>query len=163
VPITGPYHEDKDIIGFPQAHWHIDWRFVNARDLPVRFTEKWAEHAGKYLFGKVLSTHGHPDGQQMTEVQSGLRRMKCKRAYPNYPRVAAFWLPQLEAAYKKCQLKASLICPHKGIPLGGLEMRDGIVECPGHGLRWCVSTGKLITDPSRAAAAIPRTVALPAD
>src|SRR5262245_46578027 len=28
VPVLGPLHEDAQTIGFPWAHYHVDWRFV---------------------------------------------------------------------------------------------------------------------------------------
>jgi len=27
-PVTGPQHEDKEIIGFAWRHWHYDFRFL---------------------------------------------------------------------------------------------------------------------------------------
>lgn len=76
------------------------------------------------------------------------RRMRCKRKMPHFPRDLVSWLPQLEAAYTGCTMK-NMICPHRGLPLVDCEQKDGVVTCPGHGLRWNIATGKLHTMQAR--------------
>ena len=28
IPVLGPFHNDRETIGFPIRHWHIDYRFI---------------------------------------------------------------------------------------------------------------------------------------
>jgi nitrite reductase/ring-hydroxylating ferredoxin subunit len=39
-------------------------------------------------------------------------------------------------------------CPHRGWPLDGALVRDGIMMCPYHGYDFRLATGECITDPS---------------
>ncbi len=144
VPVIGPLHEDAEIIRFPYPHWHIDWRFVTQKQVDrVPNESPWSDD--RMWFGRPL--HLRTSDKQRTLVESGsspvLRKMKCQRAMPSYPHDAAMsaWLPQLEAVYAQCTLK-NMICPHRGLPLDGVEQHGDIVTCPGHGLRWNIQTGK---------------------
>ncbi|MCY4364605.1 MAG: Rieske 2Fe-2S domain-containing protein [Chloroflexi bacterium] len=38
-------------------------------------------------------------------------------------------------------------CPHRGTDLRGLEVRNGKVTCPLHGLSWRLKTGRLEPSP----------------
>ena len=39
-------------------------------------------------------------------------------------------------------------CPHRGWPLDGALVRDGIMMCPYHGYDFRLATGECLTDPS---------------
>lgn len=136
VPVLGPLHEDRAIIGFPEEHWHIDWRFVTERF--------WLRHS----LGR-LTPLATPISKRNTTGDVTMRRLKCKRAMPVFPARTAGgpipWLPALEDAYAGATLKCGRICPHQGLPLAGCPVQDGVVVCPGHGLAWDVATGKLRT------------------
>lgn len=135
VPLFGPLHEDREIIGFPDEHWHIDWRFV-----PRAFMDRWTSRRSPH--GLVLS-------KQNAVGSIETRRLKCKREMPVFPthpngNKPVFWLADLEKAHADARLKCGRICPHRGLPLEGCPVRDGIVVCPGHGLAWDVETGALV-------------------
>lgn len=146
VPVLGPLHEDADIIEFPYPHWHVDWRFASKKQVqrigrgPLGFDER-------RLFAVPIQYRTN-DGKILL-VESGpepiMRHMQCKRQMPAYPLSTArsVWLRKLEEAYTHCRLKQK-ICPHRGIPLEGVEQHGDIVTCPGHGLRWNVITGALM-------------------
>ncbi len=148
VPVIGPLHEDADIVGFPYPHWHVDWRFASKKQVqrigrgPLGFDER-------RLFAQPIQYH-LSDGKTLL-IESGpdpiLRRIKCKREMPAYPFAAAreAWLSKLEHAYAHCRLKQK-ICPHRNLPLEGVEQHGDTVTCPGHGLRWHITTGKLVRD-----------------
>ena len=56
------------------------------------------------------------------------------------------WMRELERRYANAKLTGenAMRCPHKGVNLEGVEADgDGTVECPLHGLRWCIRTGRL--------------------
>lgn len=121
VPVSGPSHEDADYIGFPDEHWHFDIRFIR--------TTTWT-------FGEVARCNA-------VEMGPMLRKKKCIRSMPDYPTFEIPWMPKLESAYSDKKMKC-MTCPHRGLPLNGLPVVNGIVTCPGHGLRWNVSDGSLV-------------------
>lgn len=137
TPIIGPLHEDKEHIGFDDMHWHIDWRFVSAWQLSR------LSGSGRIpVQAKVIS-------QKNTAGQIVERRLKCKREMPEFPlrpygKNVVHWLEDLETAQENSRLKCGMICPHRGLPLAGCPVNDGIVVCPAHGLAWDVESGALV-------------------
>mgnify|MGYP002784344289 CR=1 FL=1 len=129
IPVLGPLHEDAAIIDFPEDHWHIDWRFAPAS------------------FFDFTRCRVHPLGQVISKrnTRGGLVRhaLVYKREMPEFPNYA-HWLPELEAAHADDRLKPGLVCPHRGISLKGCPHRGGVIVCPGHGLAWDVTTGRLV-------------------
>lgn len=141
-PVLGPKHEDREIIDFPELHYHIDWRFVGNE-----FYE-WMVRRGRrspYGLGNIYSlvlvdTKNHKLGPVIH------RRMKCKRDFPQYP-AGVRWIDQLYDAYAEARLTDDLICPHRGASLASLPTDDaGCVTCPLHGLRWNLKTRRLWRD-----------------
>ena len=142
VPIIGPLHEDVEHINFPHAHWHIDWRFVRAY---------WYQSLVKYkhpvpVFAVVVC-------QKNTVGAVSRMNTRLKREMPEFQTAYSRdgedkhpvpWLSSLEDAYAGSTLKPGLVCPHRGLPLAGCPVVDGAVVCPGHALKWDVTTGKLI-------------------
>ena len=135
VPLFGPLHEDTEIIGFPEEHWHIDWRFTSPA-----FMERWVYK--RIPHGTVLSRKNAVGAVE-------IRPRKCRREMPVFPThpysgKPVFWLADLEKAHAEARLKCGMICPHRGLPLAGCPAKDGVVVCPGHGLAWDVETGDLV-------------------
>jgi hypothetical protein len=145
-PVIGPLHEDAEIIGFPDLHYHIDWRFVSAR-LYVRMVDWYgfSKYGASHLL--ALPLHQGLRAHQIELPKPVIKRLMCKRDFPAYPRIS--WLNQLEEKYQDCVLKTA-VCPHRGIALDNLPCNeDGIVTCPGHGLQWNLRTGKIVTGQHR--------------
>jgi len=139
-PITGPNHEDAEHIEFPARHWHYDLRFL---------TEDQFNGLGYHPHSHVLIS-SNPDGTARDDVAFGpvvYKRLRCRRDAPEYPHAKAerYWLPKLRAAYCEKTITCGK-CPHRGLPIASLPREPGtdIVTCPGHGLRWDLSTGKLM-------------------
>lgn len=151
VPVLGPKHADQEYLQFAQEHWHIDWRFVTDRCF------KAAAGGSHHQLGRVLSNDtGDAYHHELTRAPE-LRRIKCKRAMPDFPIVrkllagtyadhkAIRWTRLERAQAFVCnKLKPGNICPHRGIDLTPFIKEDGTVICPGHGLRWDTKTGELI-------------------
>ena len=130
VPVFGAKHDDKDI-GFPDEHFHVDWRFAHISYMESR-------GGGNRFFGHVLS---HFNAGNMTVVR---RPRKCLRPMPtDYPTTTP-WLKELEAAHTHHRLGSCRVCPHRGLPLSGVPVVDGVIVCPGHGLAWSAATGELV-------------------
>lgn len=133
-PILGPRHDDRELVATSRPHYHVDWRYV-----PDRLYRIIRRESNSGVQGVVLLA----DDSAPVVREFALRReapdaqlFECQHIAP--------WLPKLEASFAGCKLK-SLTCPHKGIPLDGVKPdSNGIVTCPGHGLRWHLATGELV-------------------
>jgi hypothetical protein len=141
VPVIGPEHEDAEHINFPASHWHVDLRFASAR-MFKRLCWRGGESSA-YIFPLQRHKYGEKWGDPFIEGGVVLKRRKCMRQWPEWPRSKASWMPKLETAYACSKLKG-MVCPHRGIPLAGASRDGDVVTCPGHGLRWNVVTGELV-------------------
>ena len=170
IAVLGPHHEDGELLGFHHEHFHVDYRFLPA---DLRTEDYNNEHTlgGLGPFHAVFNMavtlvapalpddhplrQGQPYGYPRLPLHLALerediplkswyrtRRTKFKVPYPAYPGPVR-WTSDIEAAYKDVQLRQGMICPHRGADLSGLEIKDGVVECPLHGLRWRVETGRM--------------------
>ena len=148
-PITGPKHEDAELLNFPFQHFHVDVRFLTPKQVRA--------HGSPYGLGdgsSVRSVLVRPitvtfaDGSPNSVRWSGpeLAELRCRRKMPLYPEVAdqPLW-KQLGDAYADKRVKCGK-CPHRGLPLESLPREPGtdIVTCPGHGLRWDLKTGEMV-------------------
>jgi hypothetical protein len=140
-PVSGPLHDDTEILEQPWRHYHYDPRFMTSDDVNrlcdnQRHPIEGAGEGRQRLFGTVLVPLD--DGGPI------LLPSRCKRRMPRY--IAARhlpWLPVLEEAFRGRRADCRT-CPHKGLPLASLPVdADGAVTCRGHGLRWDRATGEL--------------------
>lgn len=147
IPVMGPEHRDAEIVQFPHSHWHVDWRFASERVLRRAVKANFSRQGGPFNY--VLQRYGICGGTEdhgapfVTTGDVVMRRVKCRRPMPDYPRKAAFWMTKLEDAFAQACMK-NMVCPHRGMPLEGCERDGDVVICPGHGLRWNVKTGALV-------------------
>jgi hypothetical protein len=137
IPLFGGFHEDKEIIGFPEVHSHIDWRFVSTktfRNLDAKFPRQ-------RLYGLVASQKNCSD---ITYQVLSLKRPFPPYAYLHKPGMSPScleglpcppWMPELEEAHKDIPLLCN-VCPHKGSDLSTIVEVGGVKTCPAHGLRW---------------------------
>lgn len=151
VPVLGPLHEDFEILEFRLAHYHIDWRFVSEAVWRRAVQDVDQGAAVGHVLSTVLSnTHGTP-WRQKVEGTPELRRIKCRRAMPDFPHNStipdrSYRWERLERAqaFTCSKLKPGNVCPHRGIDLTPFIKEDGTVTCPGHGLRFDARTRELI-------------------
>lgn len=145
IPVIGPEHEDREVIGFRAMHLHIDARFAHEGALR-RCADPWRRMTPQQsVMGYPVSTYSDGAGSDPIPHERTVRRMKCKREavdFPTGPMVS--WQPALELKHAGCRLKPGNICPHRGIDLTPFIKEDGTVICPGHGLRWDTKTGALL-------------------
>lgn len=117
IPVIGDLHTDPSL-GVFYSHYHYDLRFIKQ----------------KITIGQVVVA--------IYPQELFWERRKC---YHN-----SSWMPNplcqtLEPEFAHCTLKEGR-CPHRNFPLNGLEPdSDGNVICPGHGLKWNLATGKLVS------------------
>lgn len=145
VPVIGPAHEDAEFIKFPHRHMHPDRRFVSV---------KWLDYYGRGVYGDkahwaVVYSFTFKTLLEGIERDTGVReaareRMRCKRMVTAF-RKDAPWLARLESAYRDERLRDGHICPHRGISCRGVAPESDGVVCPGHGLKWNMETGALVS------------------
>lgn len=132
-PVIGPRHEDAGL-GFHPYHWHYDMRFLAAWQMQER-TRNGNDLVR--IFGQPLSDYGGLIGPEY-------RRRKCARKMAVTNRLETL-RDALLPHYQEATLKGPcMVCPHRGIPLASLPTIDGVVTCPGHGLKFYAATGRLI-------------------
>lgn len=108
LPILGPIHSDEWVA---EPHVHLDTRFLDVED-PLTIT--------------MVIPVDH-------RTRFTTRRLTAVRSEP-------FRWPQPSAGLDVEQFRGHSVtglCPHRGIPLAcGARAPDGLIQCPGHGLRW---------------------------
>ena len=130
VPVIGPIHDDKEVIGFAPLHLHRDTRFEDT-------SRDWRLNTPLGRLARVESVGVHEALGIPIPIrhQYSLRQRKCRR-------LTDVWTPvrftqSLEEAYRRCRIGPDGLCPHRGIPLAiGARLKDGSTVCAGHGLRW---------------------------
>lgn len=144
-PVTGPKHEDAEIVGFPPHHWHYDFRFFDLRQWAWAqtfhespFNRALCVETQNYFTKELIPNHG-------ISAKPTLMRRRCHRLQPEYPGHLPLWRLELPKAYAERRVTCGK-CPHRGLPLLSLPREPGtdIVTCPGHGLRWDLKTGALV-------------------
>lgn len=163
-PVMGEAHRDQEIIGFPDLHYHIDWRFVSARTYHRHVGSDIYRGESKAAFGLILMLlpenrkgyfyRARKFDDAPGEIEARRRRLKCKRDLPPYPHAIAPWMERLSRHHATACLRHR-VCPHRGYDLSREPVIDGIVTCPLHGLRWNVETGECVQpSPSTFAAVV---------
>lgn len=140
-PVLGLAHADNEYI-HASAHFHFDVRFFPADFFPLTklsYSELVVVAATpQEMMVKVHFTHDD-DREAMVVWRNAI----CQREMPDFPAWTAPWYPALVAGYKNKQVLPGQRCPHQGTCLTGLPQSDeGVVMCPGHGLRWNLKTGR---------------------
>jgi hypothetical protein len=156
-PVFGPRHEDGELLGFPWQHYHFDPRFLTNKQIKNR--TRYRLLGKEEIFGIPLTDHGASSAEHIRQFAPDhlkehkhiaavplpppeYRRLRCKRRMPEYTNPAL--AVKLEPHFYGRTLKSCKVCPHRGLPLASLPVgEDGLVVCPGHGLRWDAKTGEL--------------------
>lgn len=120
VPVLGPAHADEDL-GTHFEHFHYDHRFFNVSQ---RFLGR-----GRW---REIPNYNVAAGKQVVKGPVN-RPMTCVKEMPLYPSIPDSVVKHLVPKYAGKKLSC-MRCPHRGTPLNGLPVRDGIVQCPAHGL-----------------------------
>jgi hypothetical protein len=148
IPVIGSAHDDMDHFLAPR-HYHFDTRFVPLRFIRLFHPELETLHANGASEQQLVDRFiGFILLQRLTDGDVRWMRRRCLRAQATFPhrtstgeRMSPF--EALEEAYQSKKMEC-LRCPHRGIPLNGQPVKDGVVVCPGHGLAWNVASGDLV-------------------
>lgn len=146
-PVTGPVHEDGEVIGFTREHLHYDLRFLSHEQL-----DELCGRNGKELFSRDFVGRPDEDAHAMVRTARNFEKISwvpkmCVREQPSHAIDGgqAPWLGALEDHVASARVKCGT-CPHRGLPLSSLPRAPGtnVVTCPGHGLSWDLTTGELV-------------------
>lgn len=143
-PVMGPMHTDQKFFNFGHPHYHVDARFVSKR-LANR-----VQYFGDISSAAQRCPLARRVGDEAVEVPTGrppLHRMKCQTAAFPYSYGYQESVQRLRAAYGNGKIAQPIVradgrklCPHRKVDLTTFEAdEDGIVTCPLHGLKVCVS------------------------
>jgi hypothetical protein len=128
MPVIGPIHDDKEVIGVAPLHLHYDSRFLSIEP-------DWSRPGPLGRLGTVVGVDVDETFGIQRKLQYALKLRKCRRATDVWTPVK-FTRP-LEEAHRRCRIGPDGLCPHRGIPLAlGARLQDGSTVCAGHGLRW---------------------------
>jgi hypothetical protein len=136
-PTLGPLHHDKGDVGFEPLHFHVDFRFLTARQVNQIDGYYWGRPAEQTVAVVPLN-------QRWIDIRrkAYLAKRKCRVAGWKYTLpVRAPWMDKFDARYgavaEPIRIKGGrLLCPHRKVDLSSFEPdADGIVTCPLHGLR----------------------------
>ena len=140
IPVLLPKHTDQEIIGVPQQHWHIDYRFLGRRTfarlmrheieglVDAESRQRLRHHRAAQI---VMETdlRGVP---LLSITEPEMRIRTCWRGpLQAWPTVA--WHAPLEEAMQGKSV-VNHKCPHRGIDLRDCPVVQGKRLCPGHGL-----------------------------
>ncbi len=135
-PVIGPLHDDRRFFNFVPPHYHVDARFVTARQewaMGVDDFETVEDVVGRY----PLSTHHWPH----MKGRPALARRRCRRSFYGYSFGDKTEIQAINAAYGAPAAAIVLpdgrkLCPHRKADLSQFPVdADGVVTCPLHGLR----------------------------
>lgn len=139
-PTLGPLHHDHGEVNFPHLHFHVDARFLTARQA------NFLANKGGWMFSRTVETNvaiyplcrtGEPVPPRAHLVKRKCRVSGWKYSPPSKPK----WQEALEVKFgapaEPVRIKGGrLLCPHRKVDLSSFEPdADGIVTCPLHGLR----------------------------
>jgi nitrite reductase/ring-hydroxylating ferredoxin subunit len=142
-PVIGPFHADKQFFDFEYGHYHIDGRFLNARQ--QRHAERRFYTFTAQIQRTPLMTKEGTLNDPMPKTE--LRRRKCHVShldYEHHHEVPVKKLLNHFAGQQCAHGKAGWICPHQKASLGSVAAIDGVITCPLHGLRIDATSGVVL-------------------
>ncbi|PZR36450.1 hypothetical protein [Caulobacter segnis] len=143
-PVFLPKHEDARFFQFEHDHYHIDPRFLGARQWRFAGGGRGAGYALDRLQRAPLS-NSRWDRKDKPLPPIAWKRVKCSRlatAYQHGDQPNVGFLRQHYAGHQCKRARSGWVCPHQNWPMGSLEPdADGFITCPLHGLRVRASDG----------------------
>lgn len=108
-------------------HFHVDPRFT-----PESYYTKW----------EIDNQSWHNFVSAQSEVE--WRELVCIREMPVQQLFTGFGEKFVED-HKDKKIKCGR-CPHKGVILSNTPVKDGVITCPAHGLKFDAETGECVTN-----------------
>lgn len=146
-PVLGTAHEDREIIGFPDVHFHYDFRFISEYQANLLMTGSNRSHLlGTLEMSALIPALMNAVFLAKEGPTPVLKPKKCVRALSVFPSTVPeksggqgkpiAFIQKLEEAYQSARVDCGK-CPHRGMDLRGVPAdAEGRKVCPLHGLRW---------------------------
>lgn len=141
-PVHGAAHSDAEIEGAGvHRHYHLFVPFLSDHQLDgLRSGDGCGAEYG------LVAIHANPSTEHIANTFSDEKwvRRRCRRSWTAYPyEVTGAARVRARIAYAHKPLpKDCMVCPHRGMNLAMVPPdAQGVVTCPGHGLRWHLATG----------------------
>ena len=171
-PVLAQWHEDWAIFGFRYWHFHIDWRFVGPvlrEETAARLGALGGGLAAAIITSERIAPLGWRGARtwfEPTEGGAGLPPVPARTWCARKERTAWRAAPErwgaprkgsarrvraaLESAMGRRRLErhgdGKIVCPHRGADLSAIAPdAEGRIECPGHGLTWCVVSDRVVS------------------
>jgi nitrite reductase/ring-hydroxylating ferredoxin subunit len=142
-PVIGPIHTDAEFFNFEAEHYHIDGRFLTARQ--IKMVENCAPWRSVPAELQAAPLHAGKDEVLPKPV---LAKRRCSSSHVVYQHGDKVQIKELRSHYagQQCERgKAGWVCPHRKASLGSVEVVGGIITCPLHGLQIDAATGVVIS------------------
>jgi hypothetical protein len=159
-PVIGPMHTDREFFKFTDKHYHVDHRFLGARETafalrnaPTRYRNGGDDKAIALICSGYLLAESWHYGK-LPAGRPTLARRRCSRPHTHTPilhHMTEALRSEFRAHYGDNGDTAALaapaikledgrrLCPHRKADLSSLPSSgDGVVTCPLHGLKVCV-------------------------
>lgn len=136
-PVIGPAHNDVEFFQFPQEHYHIDGRFLSARQWRV------ADDTWRTAVDNIQSAPLHAANGKVLPKPT-LNKRRCRLSDLGYVHGDKSQIKEIRTHFagQQCERgKGGWICPHRKASLGSIAAIDGVITCPLHGLRIDAATG----------------------
>lgn len=146
-PVMGPPHTDIEFFNFAHEHYHIDGRFLTKRQIKVvEECAPWREPIAEL---QAAPLH---DGFLGKLPKATLTKRRCISVHLPYAHGEKKPIQDLRKHYAGAQCehgKGGWICPHRKASLGSVQIIDGIITCPLHGLQFDAVTGVALSSTDR--------------
>lgn len=131
TPVINHPHNDVEN-GQPEAHYHIDYRFLkHAKDGDYPTIQN--KHS-RYYFGE--------DIRPQEELHGELQYLPMPVINAEFAGITPVSLISKTKLKHRCIHKGK--CPHRGFDMAQVPVVDGVIKCPLHGLQFDAKTGKLL-------------------
>lgn len=143
VPVWPQLHDDANI-GFPEKHYHVDWRFVSDEDIKCIANLSYGDRVYRASIDDILESVILLVITSESVKRGPEERLQCcyrnHLTWPFHHNAPERLEKLLSGAKLKCWR-----CPHWGFDLSTVKPNeDGIIQCPGHGLCFRADNGQLV-------------------
>lgn len=138
VPVFGPRHTDADHFAFPDPHYHVDIRFLTAREYRRISYSNYRSWSPEMVVAGLPLSNARSGG--VAKGRPALARKRCARPQPEY---AAAREPAIQRFRDAVGIGEAIVlkdgrklCPHRRVDISAIPAdADGLTTCPLHGMR----------------------------
>ena|ERR1700679_524429 len=144
-PVIGPLHKDIEFFNFTDEHYHIDGRFLNARQRKIAGSQVRPTVAEEIQAAPLHHEWRKPDSILPKPILKKLKCWKSDIPYGHHDKKQVQDIQKHYAGQSCANGKSGWICPHRKASLGSIAPVNGVITCPLHGMRIDAETGKVLS------------------